>query len=90
MVHDDCIASAVGQVVVEFGADHGRCRRGAGEELREVMVVKVDEDAGQRERDEVHDAAGVHDGAPGAVNAPCSGEVTRTKSTEDIGEQVGR
>lgn len=41
-------------------------RRGAGEELRDVVVVEVDEDPAQREREEVRpqEAVGVHDGAP--------------------------
>ncbi len=77
--------------VVKLAADcRGRWRRRAGEEFWEPEVIEVDEDAGEREREEIRaqQAAVVDGGPPGRADAPCGGEAAWWEAAEDVSEHV--
>lgn len=63
---------------------------GAGEEGRVLVHVEVDEDAAEREREQIRaqEAAGVDGGAPGPAYAAGPGDPARLESAEDVGEHV--
>ena len=54
--------------------------------------MEVDEDAGQRAREELRaqQAVGVDDGAPRPADAPGHGEVPLREAAEDVGEYAVR
>ena len=77
---------------VEVAGDGGGGGRGAGEELRAVQAVEVDEDAGERARKEVRaqQAAVVDEVAPRLADAAARGEAARREAAEDLREHVVR
>ena len=74
---------------VEVAADRG-ARPGPGEEGREPGADDQEEDAPQRERQEVRaqQAAAVDDGAPGPADAAGRGEVARRQAAENVRQEV--
>ena len=67
-------------------------RGGPGEELRELVLVEVDEDAGEREREQVvtQEAVAVDGVAPGPAHAAGCCEPARPDAAEDVRKQVVR
>jgi len=74
---------------VEVAADRG-ARPGPGEEGREAGAGDQEEDAPQRERQEVRaqQTAAVDDGAPGSADAAGQGEVARRQAAENVRQEV--
>jgi hypothetical protein len=88
-------AAGRGRHEAEVAADRtgaGRGRGGAGEEFRELVLVKVDEEAGEREREQVgpEEAAAVDGVAPGLAHAAGDCEPARPDAMEDGREHVLR
>jgi hypothetical protein len=71
-----------------------RVRRGAGEELRHVQAVEIDEDASEVAREEAELLAqrgvGVDGGAPRLAHAPGRGDTARREAAEHVREHVLR
>jgi hypothetical protein len=65
-----------------------RRRRGAGEEVRAVVVDVVHKDAAHRVVDELQQRAAVHRGAPCLADAPRRREAPWRQAAEDVGEDV--
>jgi hypothetical protein len=76
----------------EVAADGGSGGIKVGEEFRELVLVEVDEEAGEREREQVgaQHAVAVDSVAPGPADAPGGGEPARRNATEDVGYNVVR
>lgn len=65
-----------------------RARRGAGEELREVILRQVDEDASHRARKQATAQAVVDGIAPRLADPPGLGQDVRRETPEDLRERV--
>jgi len=88
VIQDDAITVLRGHIV-EPAADCGVCvSRGPEEELGDVEVEEVEEQAGQRGREEVQQTASVDDGMPGLADAASRREAMWRKAAEEGHQHV--
>jgi hypothetical protein len=79
VLDDGILVTRPWHVFMELAADHGAAvpRRWPEEELGEVEVVVVDEEAGKRGREEIQQTENVDGGLPGLADAARRREVVR-------------